>query len=384
MTRVLLTNAESAKALVCARALGRAGIEVYLAGYHKLAPGFFSRYCRKGFVVSQPPSESFVEDIMEIVEREGIDVLLPVNSLETLELAKHKKRIERLCEFPFVDYEKMRRVNDKFELMKLAKRLGLPIPKTHFIRKPEDFESVRMPFPWVVKLPVSKSSKGVFFVNSLREAKEVWEKHGTGQRVVVQEFFGGEGWGASFLYWKGRMVAYFVHRRLREYPITGGPSTLRVSERDERLVETGKRLLDKLRWHGVAMVEYKKEGEKFAMIEVNPRLWGSVHEAIASGVNFPYLLVKLAMGEEPNVEPGKYKLGVKTRLFFNDVRAVLSLIKHKKAPLSSLLEIFSPIPSDEFSKDDFLPALPYLAYVLLYKRGSLRSPSLTLPSATRR
>ena len=50
-------------------------------------------------------------------------------------------------------------------------------------------------------------------------------------------------------------------------------------------------LLSSLNWHGLAMVEFKYNPttKQAWFIEINPRLWGSVHLAISAGVEFPYL-----------------------------------------------------------------------------------------------
>ena len=43
-----------------------------------------------------------------------------------------------------------------------------------------------------------------------------------------------------------------------------------------------------LKWHGVAMVEFKKKflTNKLYLMEINPKFWGSHDLAIASGINF--------------------------------------------------------------------------------------------------
>jgi predicted ATP-grasp superfamily ATP-dependent carboligase len=47
-------------------------------------------------------------------------------------------------------------------------------------------------------------------------------------------------------------------------------------------------------------------------MEINPRFWGSLALAIAAGVNFPYLLLRMARGEKfKPVE--RYTLGTKCR-----------------------------------------------------------------------
>ncbi len=72
---------------------------------------------------------------------------------------------------------------------------------------------------------------------------------------------------------------------------------------DPELQSIGIRILKKLNWHGVAMVEFKKDAKsgEYKLIEINPKFWGSLGLAIASGVDFPYLASKMCM--EGDIEP---------------------------------------------------------------------------------
>ncbi len=116
---------------------------------------------------------------------------------------------------------------------------------------------------------------------------------------------GGEALGVAVLMnFASEPKASFTYRRLREYPIAGGPSTLRESIWNPALQERAEHLLASLGWIGVAMVEFKvdpRDGEP-KLLEVNPRFWGSLHHAIVCGVDFPFLLYRLAM--DGDVDPG--------------------------------------------------------------------------------
>lgn len=67
-----------------------------------------------------------------------------------------------------------------------------------------------------------------------------------------------------------------MHKRMREYPITGGSSTAAESMYDPELRDLGLTLLKALDWHGVAMVEFKKDSRdgKYKLMEINPKFWG--------------------------------------------------------------------------------------------------------------
>ena len=155
--------------------------------------------------------------------------------------------------------------------------------------------------------------------------------------------------------------ALFTHKRLREYPLSGGPSTLRESVHNVQMEKIAVDLMKACEWHGVAMVEFKlhQVTKKPYLIEVNPRFWGSINHAIASGVDFPYLLYKMAVdGDVPPVLD--YKIGIKTRFFLNDVRALYGGYRKNKDFSFFLNEILANYPSDELTWDDPIPFFFYL------------------------
>jgi hypothetical protein len=94
--------------------------------------------------------------------------------------------------------------------------------------------------------------------------------------VQEQEWVPGRGFGVEMLYDRGTMAWHFAHERLHESPLTGGASTWRRScATDSELIEPSRRLLDRLGWHGVAMIEWRcSQGSAPQLIEINPRLWG--------------------------------------------------------------------------------------------------------------
>ena len=67
-----------------------------------------------------------------------------------------------------------------------------------------------------------------------------------------------------------------------------------------QVMELGLSLLKSLNWVGIAMVEFKVDPRDGIpkLMEVNPRFWGSLQLAIVSGVDFPYLILKMARGEK--------------------------------------------------------------------------------------
>ena len=366
-----MTNASSVKALVVTRSLSRKGISVITTDCERFSPTFFSKYSSSHFL--SPSAEkspiAFIEALLGQVKRRNIKVLMPINSIETLLISKFKDRFSKFTKVPFEDYSKMIQLHDKEKLMKIAKELDIPIPTTYSIKDVSEIRKIATVFeyPVVIKLKNATSSRGVSYAFSEEEFvtkyKQTILKYNLSSRnyPLVQEYIPGDGYGVSVLFNHGDLRAIFVHKRLREYPITGGPSTLRVSVRHSEMEKIATNLLGQLKWHGIAMVEFKldRRTKKPVLIEVNPRFWGSINQAIVAGVDFPYLLYKMAI--EGDVEHVlNYKLGVKTRFLIDDVRALLAILKQTKNPSYVLKELLRKSDCDDISFDDLLPAFAFL------------------------
>lgn len=83
-----------------------------------------------------------------------------------------------------------------------------------------------------------------------------------------------------------------MHRRIREVP----PSSAAESTYNSELLKLGRKILELLNWHGVAMVEFRRDSAtgEFKLIEINPKFWGTLDLAIAAEIDFPHLAVQMA------------------------------------------------------------------------------------------
>jgi predicted ATP-grasp superfamily ATP-dependent carboligase len=174
--------------------------------------------------------------------------------------------------------------------------------------------------------------------------------------VLRQEYVSGRGVGAEFLFDRGKKIWHFVHERVHEVPFTGGASSYRRSIPPiPALLADAERILTSLEWHGVAMVEFRVDlhGQHW-LIEINPRLWGSLALAIDAGVDFPLGLWLLAQGSKMPPQP-PYRTNYYTRDLANDVEWFKARIRAKrtdslvltKSTLASAVEILRPLAGRE-------------------------------------
>ncbi|MBI4229552.1 MAG: ATP-grasp domain-containing protein [Planctomycetes bacterium] len=95
------------------------------------------------------------------------------------------------------------------------------------------------------------------------------------------------------------MLARVVHRRTLEYPAAGGPSARCETARWPDLEEAAIALLREAGWVGPAQVEFRRDARdgSFRLLEVNPRLWGSLPLARLAGVNLVGMWYRMGLGE---------------------------------------------------------------------------------------
>jgi predicted ATP-grasp superfamily ATP-dependent carboligase len=355
--KVLVTDGNNRVALAIVRALGRAGAEVTVVEQERFATrrpaAFLSRHVRRHAVIpSLEDRGAFLEALAR--EARGADVLLPVSTNVVLACAEHRDRLP--ARVPVPPAAVVRRANDKSAVLAVARKAGVPIPVSYAPESDEELEEVvaRVRLPAIVKLrddegttldPGDRYAR-VDSADGLRQAYR--SLHRLRPFPVIQERIAGGGFGVGVLAKEGRLLAAFCHRRVREYPVTGGPSAVCESLRDPRLVDYAARVIAELRWTGVAMVEFKKDDD-YRLLEVNPRFWGSLPLATAAGVNFPELLCRMALGDGPAAPPS-YREGVRLRFLPMDMAAAWSALRRPGAPpgyvTGFLRDLFDPAVRD--------------------------------------
>ena len=344
--KVFITDAGYKHTLGAVRALGKRGIYVIAGSSYKHSQSFYSKYCKKRVIYPDARKEDeFINFMLNYIRNNGIDVLHPIGYFATTVLSKHKDKFSPYIRIPIADYDSMKIASDKYRTMELAKNLGIKIPKM-FDENDDTIEN----FPVVIK-GLKESAGSIHYVNSFKELSKFKTEDS-----IVQEYIPGEGYGFFALFNKGKVRAIFMHRRVREYPITGGPSTVAESIYDEKLKELGLKLLESLNWHGVAMVEFKKDARdgEFKLMEINPKFWGSLDLAIASGVDFPYLAVKMAV--DGDIEPVfEYETGIKFRWLFPD--DFLHLFANPSSVKAFIIDFFAKNTKNNICLSDIKPNL---------------------------
>ncbi len=368
MARVLVTDGHFRKSLAVVRSLGRKGIPVTVGERTFLSTSFFSKYCARRLVYPSPQQSpnQFIEFLLMEIKKKQYDCLYPMEEETLLLLAQYQSEISQYAYLLIPDLKKIEFIRDKGNLMRFAEAHGIAAPKTFYTLPPSSSSST-IPVPAVIKPRISSGSFGIVYVKKGEDLTSSYRNvHGRYPSPLIQEWIpdGGGTFGLSALFDEASNVkAAFVHKKLRMYPIQGGPSTLAEGVEHPQIMELGLSLLKSLNWVGVGMVEFKVDPRDGIpkLMEVNPRFWGSLQLAIVSGVDFPFLILKMARKEyfEPVL---RYTVGKRFRwLLLGDI---LHFLNHPQrfGLHPSFFNLFDPNTSyDVFSKEDPLPLLGSVA-----------------------
>jgi protein-tyrosine-phosphatase len=311
---VLVLDGQSRAAVETLQSLGRSGIAVDIAAIGDCL-GRKSRYCRHALrqpdPVNAPRFLAWLEGLFAI---NNYVLVVPSTeaSLRCLLLLPETHPIRRAAVLAYT--RSIQVALDKQKTWELAKSLGVAVPASRLISSSSEAGAPKG-FPVVLKPATSLVHRGGELIGvapSVVRTRDEWSRALDRLLAVCpvqeQEYIPGPGVGIECLYSRGNLAWCFQHERLHELPLTGGGSSYRRAvPLNERLVGAATALLDRLEWHGVAMVEFKggefAGREDYRLMEINPRLWGSLALAIDAGVDFPKGLWRLAIGQEPGPQP---------------------------------------------------------------------------------
>ena len=385
----IITDVHYRMAPALIRDLGRAGVRVVCCEREGVAAplGFRSKYSAKNITL---PAEGWAEALYALCgeltrEEQAWPALLPVGAATLAALAAERERFGAVCGLCIPTPEQLDLLNSKAAVSGLARRLSVPVPRA-FLREageePKDF-AARLPLPCVVK-PLCGEKLGLSAARRyaiVRTPAEAAEKFAhfralAGEDPVVQEYLPGGGLGCSVLCEDGEVRAALCHRRVREFPVAGGPSACcdRVDRPD--LEAHAAAMVKELRFTGLAMFEFKEDAAGAPrLLEVNPRIWGTFPLARVSRSGIPLLWFTLAWNqgnpEDPLPLPERPPFRpCRMRFAPSDLMSAVGYVKRGegKRALGAAADLFRPSVKDGLWEwSDPGPGLSY--YASLLKRG---------------
>jgi predicted ATP-grasp superfamily ATP-dependent carboligase len=334
---VLVTGAEEHQGLAVIRGLGRAGIPVVAAGLHRRSLGFYSRYAQQTAVYASPfrDREQFLADILDMVERTRPALIIPTAESTLVVLNAARDLLPAHTALAAPTPETLDYAIDKLRTVTLASALEVPVPRTAWGTNVDQImaRTEAFTFPVAVKprgnaLYSTTANRLGFKVRYLRSRDQLHRAllryQDDIRAVLVQEYASGTGRCVTAVCRDGTPMVQFAYARVREFPLSGGVSTVRSSiPLDPRVEEWTARLLGAMGWQGVAMVEFKYDAavDRYVLMEVNGRFQASTALSLDAGVNLPYVVACVFLNRTPEL-PGSYRIGVRERWLRGDLMAL--------------------------------------------------------------
>jgi predicted ATP-grasp superfamily ATP-dependent carboligase len=381
---VLVLDGNQNQAVASVRSLARAGHTVFAGESSPQSKAGWSRSCFGSICYPHPQKDisAFIEAILSFLRPRPGTLVLPMTEATTLPLSIHRTRlISGGARLVLPDHGDLVRAFDKTETSRLAASLGIAIPKTRVAASLDQLRDISrsVEYPVVLKPRASEelctngrlstTGRPRYASNPAQLEAAYRDISSRSGLVLVQDFIEGEGVGYFALMNHGELRAEFAHRRIRDVHPSGSGSAVRISvEPDPEIRQSSLAILSALRWHGVAMVEYRQKSNSPAVfMEVNGRFWHSLPLACIAGVDFPRMLVRMV--EHGDVELNRsYRSGVRCRWLLGDVRHLFEVWKgppegYPRAypgRLRTLVQVLTPVPGtyhDLFEWRDPLPEL---------------------------
>ena len=262
-------------------------------------------YNSKVFPLRKTYFQYFEEDLLTLINRFNSFVYLPVEEDTTLLFyAFLEKHPHSPIQFLLPNIDCFTLVRDKSALQNYCCKHNISAPQPFAF---SDISALEHDFkPLIAKPKVGSGSVGLLHIDKVEQLELLKKFSDTDkERYLLQEKIGStnEIYGAFFLFKNGKICNYYGHRRIRTYPINGGVTVLSVSKNIDILQNIGTALLEKLNWSGFAMIEFISDPsvsdpqKKYKVIEINPRLWGSVMLSEFCGARFLEQYIQLSIAD---------------------------------------------------------------------------------------
>lgn len=272
----------------------------------------------------------FVDEMIESCKEFEAQVIVPLSTEELLAFASAKERIRQATGAVTVvsSKEAIEASNEKAKLFSKLSSAQVPTPEHVIVRPSDDLREAcaklgHPDLPVCMKPSFAHGGRGFRVIEdspatddmllkrkpenasiSVAEAQRLLAGLADPTEMLVMEFLPGTEYSVDMLCSKGDMLVAIPRSRDE---IRSGISFRGTVVESHEAVDVCRRICDAIEFDGPVGVQLREDREgAIKVLEINPRLHGSVVLSVAAGVNLPYLAVKGALGETFSIPPTRY------------------------------------------------------------------------------
>jgi predicted ATP-grasp superfamily ATP-dependent carboligase len=360
--RILLTDAQERSVLASARGLAGEGFRVVAAASYRPAAAHWSRSCAERLLLPdcRADPEGFAVGLRAALET-GFDALVPGSEPSLTAVSSLRAWIDPLTEVGLAPHDALLRAINKDALASLAAGAGLPTPETIECATGEDVRRAvgELGYPAVLK-PVRTAAGATAVPRKALVAPDAAALIALlplfGLPVLVQRYCDAPVISFAGVSAAGRLLAVAASRYRRTWFPRGGSASLSESiSADRGLIERVEALVAAAQVQGIFELELLElGGGRYAAIDLNPRIYGSMALAIAAGANLPAIWVRWLLGESPawrEARPGVHYRWEDADLRHlvwqarrGDLRAALSVLQPRRRSAHAYFRLDDPAP----------------------------------------
>lgn len=259
--RVLLTSAGTATCVNLIKYLKKSGDYIVVTDINAVGYTAGSLLADRFYQVPLAIEDEFINLLIEIILKENIELLIPINDIEVYICSKSINKIKCQCIVP--DVSTIEKVRDKYVCSVQIRNSGILVP--------EIFDTDDINFKRILRDRICVGSKGITFFEIGEKCEEYSKQKRFLQKCIS---FGREKeYTVDVLADKDGRPIYIVPRERLEVK-NGVATKVRISK-DIVLINYVKKILDNYKLPGFSNIQFiKDEDGNYWFIEINYRFSG--------------------------------------------------------------------------------------------------------------
>jgi len=275
--------------------------KVVVTDCSKEAPALY--VADKFYIVPRMTSPDYLETIVDICQKEEINMVVPLQEDELLLIAKNRQIFDNIGVIPVIsDYASVVMCKDKYTLNKHLSDKGIKSVPTYLAKEySESFEKI------FVKPRYGAGSVDTIEVKSKKLLDALIES--CDSELIVQPKITGKEYGVDVYVdlVSKKVVRCFIKQKLR---MRAGETEKSLSVKDDNVEKLVIAAVKELGLIGPVDVDVMEQNGEYYILEINPRFGGGYPHAFECGVNMPRLLATNAEGIANEVDLHSYKENV--------------------------------------------------------------------------
>lgn len=283
----------------------------------------------------------FIASVIELCRKDKINVILPLVTKELIPLSKHKEEFEKDgIRIPISSAASMEIAINKSRLYEFLQWRGIPIPSFRVVETIDQFnEAIKeLGYPGkqvCFKPSVSNGSRGFRIISeqmneldllfnykpdsSYITASDAIRILSTGNfpELLVSDWLPGDEFSVDCLANNGETVLALPRVRRR---MINGITVEGEFIQDAAIQEYCASIIKALRLHGNVGIQLKRSltGQPL-ILEINPRVQGTIAACLGAGINFPALAIRQELGLPFKQDELAVKWGTKFSRYWEEV-----------------------------------------------------------------